>query len=174
MATQNISYGTYTALTITNLNSLASTRTLAVDGVAYRYSPSDVALSYTPASDTGDTHDGFKRRSRRERAAAAADRRRRDEMAQEAVALRLSLEAAMGMAAEVAEDTPAEAVEAVQAVAKQAARLVPTLADTRADEALLASARDAVTALRAAVAEAERARLLAEDDEDVFMLLRAF
>lgn len=123
--------------------------------------------------DGGDTHDGFKRRSRRERALAAAERRRRDEMAQEAVALRLSLEAAMGMAAEVPDDTPAEAVEAVEAVARQAARLVPTLADSRADEALLAAAREAVAALRAAVEEAERARALAEDDEEVFMLLRA-
>ena len=126
-----------------------------------------------PLPDTGDTHDGFIRRSRRQRAQDAAERRRRDEMAQEAVTLRLSLEAAMGMAAEVAEDTPAEAVEAVEAVAKRAARLVPTLADTRADEALLASAREAVAALRAAVQEAERARALAEDDEEVLMLLRA-
>ena len=50
---------------------------------------------------------------------------------------------------------------------------MPTLADTRADEALLASAREAVAALRAAVDEAARAKALAEDDEDVLMLLRA-
>lgn len=122
---------------------------------------------------TTDTHDGFVRRSRRQRALDAAERRRREAMAQEAVALRLSLEAAMGAAADVAEEAPREAAEAVQAVAKQAARLVPTLAEARADAALLASARETVAALRAAVEEAERARALAEDDEDVLMLLRA-
>ena len=124
-------------------------------------------------ASTGDTHDGFVRRSRRQRALDAAERRRREAVAQEAVTLRLSLQAAMGMAAEVVEEAPAEAVEAVQAVARKAARLVPTLADTRADEALLASAREAVAALRAAVDEAARAKALAEDDEDVMMLLRA-
>jgi hypothetical protein len=50
---------------------------------------------------------------------------------------------------------------------------VPALADTRPDDALLALAREAVTALLAAVQEAERVRALAEDDEDVLMLLRA-
>ncbi len=148
-------------------------RTLQAEAVAYRYTVPAVALNYYPAQVDGDTHDGFKRRSRRQRALDAAERRRREAVAQEAVTLRLSLEAAMGMAAEVVEEAPAEAVEAVQAVARKAARLVPTLADTRADEALLASAREAVAALRAAVDEAARAKALAEDDEDVLMLLRA-
>lgn len=148
-------------------------RTLQAEAVAYGYTVPAVALNYYPAQAEGDTHDGFKRRSRRQRALDAAERRRREAVAQEAVTLRLSLEAAMGMAAEVVEEAPAEAVEAVQAVARKAARLVPTLADTRADEALLASAREAVAALRAAVDEAARAKALAEDDEDVLMLLRA-
>jgi hypothetical protein len=128
------------------------------------------ALITAQVESTGDTHDGFVRRSRRERAMAAAEQRRRDEMAQEAVALRLSLEAAIGMAAEVAEEAPQEAI---QAATRQAARMVPALADTRPDDALLASAREAVAALLAAVQEAERARALAEDDEEVLMLLRA-
>ena len=147
-------------------------RTLDAEAVAYEYSVPSVALDYTPAQ-TGDTHDGFVRRSRRERALAAAERRRRDDLAQEAVALRLSLEAAMGMAAEVAEDATAEAAEAVQAATKRAARLVPTLAEARADEAVLVTARETVAALRAAVDEAARARALAEDDEEVLLLLRA-
>lgn len=146
--------------------------TLDVEPLAYRYRVANVELVYQPVSD-GDTHDGFVRRSRRQRALDAAERRRREAMAQEAVALRLSLEAAMGIAAEVAEEAPQEAAEAVQVVAKRAARLVPTLAEEAPDAAVLATARETVAALRAAVEEAERARALAEDDEEVLMLLRA-
>ncbi len=143
--------------------------TLNPEPVEYRYTPATVALTYEPAQ-TGDTHDGMKRRSRRQRAMDAAEQRRRASLAEEALALRLSLEAAMGMAAEVAEEAPQEAI---QAATRQAARMVPALADTRPDDALLALAREAVTALLAAVQEAERTRALAEDDEDVLMLLRA-
>lgn len=147
--------------------------TLAPSPVVYEYTPADVVLTYTPAPpppDTGDTHDGIKRRTRRQRAVDAAEQRRRASLAEEALALRLSLEAAMGMAAEVAEEAPQEAI---QAATRKAARIVPALADTRPDDALLASAREAVAALLAAVQEAERARALAEDDEEVLMLLRA-
>lgn len=154
----------------TGTDALETTATQSVD-ITDNATPTDSV----DASDVvgGDTHDGFVRRSRKQRALDAAERRRREALAQEAVALRLSLEAAMGDAAELAEDAPEEAAEAVQAVAKRAARLVPTLAEARADEAVLVTARETVAALRAAVDEAARARALAEDDEEVLLLLRA-
>lgn len=143
--------------------------TVALTGQAATFATGTISADVA----TGDTHDGFVRRSRRQRALDAADRRRRDELAQEATALRLSLEAAMGMAAEVVDTAPVEAVEAVQTVAKRAARMVPDLADMAPEPALLAAARNLVEQVHAAVAEAERRRALAEDDEDVLMLLRA-
>lgn len=142
--------------------------TLDPQPVAYRYTPANVALTYEPAQ-TGDTHDGFKRRSRRQRAADAAEQKRRVTLAQEAVALRLELEAAMGMAAEAVEEAPAAAAQAVQTAAKAARVAVPAVPDMEG----LAAARAAVAALLEAVEEARRAKALAEDDEEVFMLLRA-
>ena len=147
-------------------------RTLAAEGVVYHYAPANVALNYYPATDAGDTHDGFIRRTRRQRALDAAERQRRSEAAQEAVALRLSLEAAMGLAAEVVEDAPQPVADVVGTATREAARFVPMLARGPAPEVLQA-ANDAIVALRSAIAAADRARMLAEDDEDVLMLLRA-
>ncbi len=142
--------------------------TLNPEPVEYRYTPATVALTYEPAQ-TGDTHDGMKRRSRRQRAMDAAEQRRRASLAEEALALRLSLEAAMGMAAEVAEEAPAEAAQAVQAAVRAARVAIPAAPDVAA----LADARKAVATLLEAVEEARRLKALAEDDEDVLMLLRA-
>lgn len=144
------------------------THTFDPSPVAYRYTTAPVTFTYEPAQ-TGDTHDGFIRRSRRQRAAEAAEQRRRVALAQEAVALRLELEAAMGMAAEVVEEAPAAAVEAVQTATKAARVAVPAVPDLEG----LAVARQAVAALLEAVEEARRAKALADDDEDVLMLLRA-
>lgn len=146
-------------------------RTLAAEGVIYHYAPANVALNYYPAA-TGDTHDGFVRRTRRQRAMDAAERQRRSEAAQEAVALRLSLEAAMGLAAEAVEDAPQPVADVVETATREAARYVPMLARGPAPEVLQA-ANEAIVALRSAIAAADRARMLAEDDEDVLMLLRA-
>jgi predicted Zn-dependent protease len=111
----------------------------------------------------------MKRRSRRQRAMDAAEQRRRASLAEEGLALRLSLEAAMGMAAEVAEEAPAEAAQAVQAAVRAARVAIPAAPDVAA----LADARKAVATLLEAVEEARRLKALAEDDEDVLMLLRA-
>jgi hypothetical protein len=112
------------------------------------------------------------RRSRRQRAQDAAEKRRRDDLVAEAVALRLSLEAAMGEAAEATEDVPEPVAEAVEAATQAAARYVPRLLAGPAPE-VMEAAHKAVVALRSAIAAADRARMLAEDDEDVLMLLRA-
>lgn len=135
----------------------------------------DVTASDTMEGElpnTGDTHDGFKRRTRRQRALDAAERQRREDMATEARALRLSLEAAMGMAAEAAEEAPPQAAEALQE-ATEAARVVPAVLARQVDWVALQAARDAVTALHTAIEAAARAKALADDDEDVEILLRA-
>ena len=147
-------------------------RTLAAEGVVYHYAPANVALNYYPATDAGDTHDGFIRRTRRQRAMDAAERQRRSEAAQEAVSLRLSLEEAMGLAAEAVEDAPEPVANVVETATREAARFVPMLARGPAPDVLQA-ANEAIVALRSAIAAADRARMLAEDDEDVLMLLRA-
>jgi len=125
------------------------------------------------SSDVADTHDGFRRRSRRERALDAAAERERQEWIAERNALRLSLEAAMGYAAEVVEDAPPAAVEAVEAAQEAAAFVAPVLARRVADVAALAEAHALVARLHAAIEEAARMKALAEDDEEVLMLLRA-
>lgn len=124
-----------------------------------------------PPPVVADTHDAFKRRTRRERALEAAARRERDEWVSKRNALRLSLEAAMGMAAEVVEDAPpaaVEAVEAAQTVAQRVIRAVPTM-----PVADLAAVQPILDRLQAAIEEAARMKALAEDDEEVLMLLRA-
>jgi len=147
---------------------------IAATGITRRYSFGDADLVYTPAAVTGgDTHDGIKRQSRRQRALAAADARRRDEQASEARALRLELEAAMGFAVEAAEEAPAPVVAAVERAAEAARVVLPVLRQAAPDPALLAEARALVATLQAQAAEAERLRALAEDDEEVLMLLRA-
>lgn len=144
-------------------------RSITAEGLSRLYSFGDASITLGVPS-TGDTHDGFKRRSRRERALDAAAERQRQEWIAERNGLRLALEAAMGMAAEVVEDAPPVAVEAVQE-AEQAARVVvPALSAPAVD---LAPVRAALERLHAAVEEATRLRALAEDDEEVLMLLRA-
>jgi hypothetical protein len=116
----------------------------------------------------GDTHDGFLRRSRRQRALDAAERRRDAERLADARALRLELEAALGMAADAVEGAPAPAVDAVReavAVVRALPHVAPAID--------FASARAAVSDLLAAIETARRAKALADDDEDVEILLRA-
>ena len=125
-----------------------------------------------PPPPVGDTHDGFLRRSRRERAIEAARRKAEEERLTERNALRLSLEAAMGMAAEVVEDAPQEAAEAVEAAVAEAAVFVPALGRVAPALPLEATAR-ALDKLQAAIESALRAKALADDDEDVELLLRA-
>jgi hypothetical protein len=116
----------------------------------------------------GDTHDGFLRRSRRQRALDAAERRRDAERLADARALRLELEAALGMAADAVEEAPAPAVEAVREAVAVVRALPPV-----APAIDFAAARAAVSDLLAAIEAARRAKALADDDEDVEILLRA-
>jgi hypothetical protein len=120
--------------------------------------------------NTGDTHDGYLRRSRRERALDAATRRAEEQWRIDRNAVRLALEAAMGMAAEVVEDAPAEAVAAVQEAVREARAVAPA---PRAPVADLAPVSAALERLNAAIEAAARAKALADDDEEVLMLLRA-
>jgi hypothetical protein len=116
----------------------------------------------------GDTHDGYLRRSRRQRALEAAERRREAERLADAQALRLELQAAMGMAADVVAEAPAQAVEAVQeAVAVVQAQPAPAAVVD------FTAARAAIADLLATIEAAQRAKALADDDEDVEILLRA-
>ena len=148
---------------------------LDVEALAYRYRVADVGITFTPAQSEVDTHDGFKRRSRRERALEAAAKRLRDEARDEAIALRLQIEAAMGAVAEAAEEAPESVAEAVPPVVARAEAAVARLAPVRpVDAATLAEAHEIATTLRTLVEDMERARVLAEDDEEVMMLLRAF
>lgn len=78
----------------------------------------------------------------------------------------------MGLAAEAVEDAPQPVADVVETATREAARYVPMLARGPAPEVLQA-ANEAIVALRSAIAAADRARMLAEDDEDVLMLLRA-
>lgn len=103
----------------------------------------------------------------------AAAERAREEWLAERNGLRLALQAAMGMAEEVAEEAPPEAVEAVQEAVQAAQAVVPVLARPAVDAVALGEVRRLVAALQEAVAEAERLRALAGDDEEVLMLLRA-
>lgn len=78
----------------------------------------------------------------------------------------------MGYAAEVVEGAPDEAVAAVEEATQQARVVLPTLA--RKPSAVdLAAAVALVERLQAATEEAARLKALAEDDEEVLMLLRA-
>jgi hypothetical protein len=122
--------------------------------------------------NTGDTHEGFVRRTRRQRALDAAERKRRDDAVAEAMALRLSLEAAMGMAVEAVEEAPPEAAKALER-ATEAARPMPAVLARAPDYSALEAARVTVAALHQAIAEAARAKALADDDADVEILLRA-
>ena len=115
-----------------------------------------------------DTHDGVTKRSRRQRKLQAVEARRRDELAAEATALRLSLEAAMGLAAEVIEDAPAPVVAKIEAAQQKAA---PIVARPVVDAKTVAATRVAVADLQTAIAEAARAKALADDDEDVAFIL---
>ena len=116
----------------------------------------------------GDTHDGYMRRSRRQRALEAAERRREVERLADAQALRLELQAAMGMAADAVAEAPAQAVEAVQ----EAVAVVQALPAPAAVVDFTA-ARAAIADLLATIEAAQRAKALADDDEEVEMLLRA-
>jgi hypothetical protein len=111
--------------------------------------------------------------TRRERALDAAQRRADEEWQREKNGLRLALDAAMGLAAEVVEEAPPEAVEAVQEAVAAVRGVAPVLAAPAVDVAALERFRTALERLQAALDEAARARALAEDDEDVLMLLRA-
>ena len=123
----------------------------------------------------GDTHDGYLRRSRRQRALEAAERRREAERLADAQALRLELQAAMGMAADVVAEAPAQAVEAVQeAVAVvQGIQRGDSNSIAPLDRAFVNNMRAAVADLLKTIEAAQRAKALADDDEDVEILLRA-
>jgi len=115
-----------------------------------------------------DTHDGYLRRSRKQRALEAVERRREAERLADAQALQLELEAALGMAADVDEEAPQPAVEAVQE-AVAVVRALPPIAPA----VDFTAARAAIADLLATIDAAARAKALADDDEDVEMLLRA-
>jgi hypothetical protein len=124
----------------------------------------------------GDTHDGFLRRSRRQRALEAAERRRDAERLADARALRLELEAALGMAADAVEEAPPVAVEAIAAAIKEGAAISAAI-NAPISAAIppvdFAATRAAIADLLAAIETARRAKELADDDEDVEILLRA-
>lgn len=156
------------AVPLTGSATATTTRQAQIVGLL----PLTGSMTATNGGQAIDTHDGFLRRSRRQRAADAARRRIEEEQLADRRALRLSLEAAMGMAAEVVEDAPEAAAEAVQEAVQEAQAVAPVLARA-VDVAALDRARRAVEALQAAVEEAMRAKALADDDEEVEMLLRA-
>jgi hypothetical protein len=129
----------------------------------------DITASITAFLEgAGELPGGYARRSRRQRALEAAERRREAERLADARALRLELEAALGMAADVVEEAPDPAVEAVQEAVAVVRALPPV-----APAVDFASVRAAVADLLAAIEAARRAKELADDDEDVEMLLRA-
>ena len=68
---------------------------------------------------------------------------------------------------------PPAAVEAVEAAQEAVAVVAPVLARRVVDVAALAEAQALVDRLYAAVEEAARLKALADDDEEVLMLLRA-
>lgn len=118
----------------------------------------------------GDTHDGILKRSRRERRIEAMRAKAEAERLADAQGLRLALEAALGMAAEIVEETTAPEVER----AVEAAPGVATV-DWRSlarDPAELERTRQTVADL-VAVVTAARKRLADEDDEDALFLMGA-
>ena len=129
----------------------------------------------TPPPPPSATHDGWIKRSRRHRAIDAALRREDEERQADARALKLSLDAALGMAAEVVADAPEEAAEVVREAVAQGVAIAPLFTPIAPtfSPAGLDDIRAAIATLHAAIDAANRARELAEDDEDVELLLRA-
>lgn len=113
----------------------------------------------------GDTHDGFKRRSRRERRLDALRARRDEERLADAQALRMALEAALGLGAEIA--APAVA-KAMQDAPKPAEVDWKAIADRAEDYARLWRDVSRLTAL--VTAEAKR-RADDDDDEEAMFLM---
>lgn len=118
-----------------------------------------------------DTHDGWKKRSRQQKRIDAAARRAIDDRAAEAAELRQQLEAALGVVAEeLPDEVPAPVVRAVAAAPKP----------DQVDWAALAEkpqrfvqVQRQVNRLLAVMQAWDTARALAEDDEEVMMMLEA-
>lgn len=118
-----------------------------------------------PPPDFGDTHDGFKRRSRSQRRIEALRARAEADKLADAQALRMALEAALGMGAEIA----APAVdEAVQAAPKPAEVDWTRVAERDEDYAKLSRIVARLTALVAA--EAQRRSDDNDDEETMFLM----
>lgn len=148
---------------------------LALDATITGTVPITAQITATSGSGAGDTHDGYLRRSRRQRAIEAAERRREAERLADAQALRLELQAAMGMAADVVAEAPQPAVEAVREAVAVVAGIQRGDSNWIAalDRAAMNDMRAAIAELLAAIEAAQRAKALADDDEDVEILLRA-
>lgn len=117
--------------------------------------------------DGGDTHDGVKQ-SRRLRRIEALRQRADAERLADAQALRLSLEAALGLAAEIPTDDAPRVAEAVQRAPKAAEVDWRRVADDAEQYARLSR----VVAKLSAVVQAEaRRRADADDDDDAAFLL---
>lgn len=117
--------------------------------------------------DGADTHDGIKR-SRRLRRIEALRQRADDERLADAQALRLSLEAALGLAAEMPTDDAPRVAEAVQRAPK------PAEVDWRrvADDAEQYARLSTVVARLSTLVQAEaKRRADADDDDDAAFLL---
>lgn len=136
------------------------------DPVGYEYSPADVDLTYTPGTVQLDTHDGL-RRSRRLRRIEALRQRGEAERLADAQALRLSLEAALGLAAEVVPEVAPRVAEAVQRAPKPADVDWRRVAEDAEQYARLSRA----VAKLSALVQAEARRMADDDDDDAAFLL---
>lgn len=120
----------------------------------------------TPFDVGTDTHDGL-RRSRRLRRIEALRQRNEAERLADAQALRLSLEAALGLAAEVVPEVAPRVAEAVQRAPKPADVDWRRVAEDAEQYARLSRA----VAKLSALVQAEARRLADEDDDDAAFLL---
>lgn len=134
-----------------------------ISGTAIATLPGVTAPPIPP--DVGDTHDGFKRRSRRQRWIEALRARADEEKLADAQALRMALEAALGLGAEIA--APAVA-KAVQAAPKPAEVDWKAITERAEDYARLWRDVSRLTAL--VTAEAKR-RADDDDDEEAMFLM---
>lgn len=157
----NVGVSTSVALTgqaITSAQgSVSTSRTVALTGTAATFAQGDV----TVGDGAVDTHDGWRKRSRRERRIDELLKRRDEERLADAQSLRLALEAALGIVAEVPEPAPV----VVAAVAKAPK---PAEVDWRRiaeDDAQYERLSRLVRRL-SALAEAEMRRIADEEDDD--------
>lgn len=154
--------------TITGAVDITGSATAAMALAASLSGTVDITASITAQMDAfGDTHDGLRRRSRRERRIEALRQRADAERLADAQALRLSLEAALGLAAEMPTDDAPRVAEAVQRAPKAADVDWRRITEDAEQYARLSR----VVARLSAVVQAEARRRADDDDDDAAFLL---